>query len=68
MNHVTTITIDHSGAFWAKSADGTPIAMARFDFPPRAEDGVEIMRQRAEWIARFPGARVTHERSPRRSS
>lgn len=57
---VTTILVDRNGAFWAKTADGTPVAMARFDFPRCAEDGPEIMRQRAEWVRRFPGARVVY--------
>lgn len=57
---VTTILVDRNGAFWAKTADGAPVAMARFDFPRRAEDGPEIMRQRAEWMRRFPGARVVY--------
>ena len=46
--------------YWATTSRGAAVAMATFAPPPRAEDGPEIMRQRAEWIARYPGARVVY--------
>lgn len=57
-NTVTTILVDRGGRYWALSADMGVVAFATFDCPRRPEDGPEIMRQRAEWLRRFPGARM----------
>jgi len=61
MTTTTDATIIVRGhQYWATTATGEAIAMATFAPPRRAEDGPEVMRQRAEWIARYPGARVVY--------
>lgn len=55
---VTTILVDRGGRYSALTAEGRVISFGTFDCPRRPEDGPEIMRQRAEWLRRFPGARM----------